>query len=249
MNIFITGASSGIGKAVATEFISKGHNVFLASRNTDKLKQICDDLNSKYAASASFFKCDVTIKTEIKDAIDNAIENMGNIDIALLNSGVGGKYFFKKPVAKDFRFVMDTNFYSVIDCLEFLVPIMQTQGKGHISVVSSMADARGFASSAPYGASKAALSIAMESARTELKPLGITLSTVRPGFVKSEMTDKNNFKMPFLMETEKAARIITNGILKNKRQIYFPWQMRYITNLLRFLPDSLFDKINKDIRE
>lgn len=249
MNIFITGASSGIGRAVAAEFVSKSHRVFLASRNTDKLSELCSELNSKFPESADYIKCDVTVKSEIVQAITAANEKMGSIDVAFLNSGVGGKYFFKDPVEKDFRFVMDTNFYSVIDCFEFLVPIMQKQGKGHISVVSSMADARGFASSAPYGASKAALTIALESARAELKPLGITVSTVRPGFVKSSMTDKNNFKMPFLMETDKAAKIITRSILKNKRQIYFPWQMKYITNLLSLLPDGLFDKLNKDIRE
>ncbi len=248
MNIFITGASSGIGKAVATEFTALGHKVFLASRNTEKLEEICADLNNKTTGTADFIKCDVTIKSDIKNAVETAIAKFGTIDIAFLNSGVGGKYFFKKPVEKDFRFVMDTNFYSVIDCLEYLVPIMQEQKKGHISVVSSMADARGFASSAPYGASKAALTIAIESARAELKPLGITVSTVRPGFVKSAITDKNNFKMPFLMETEKAAKIITSRILKNKTQIYFPWQMNWLTNLIKFLPDSWFDKLNKDIR-
>ncbi len=248
MNIFITGASSGIGKALTYEFSKRGHNLFLASRNTEKLESIINDINRHNPNSGDFTKCDVTLKSDIEQAIKSAYKSMRSVDIAILNSGVGGKYFFKQPVESDFKNVMDTNFYSVLHCMEYLVPLMINQGKGHISVVSSMADVRGFESSAPYGASKAALSIAMESARAELAPLGITVSTIRPGFVKSSITDKNKFKMPFLMETEIAAKLIATNILKGKKHIYFPWQMRYISNLLRCLPDSLYDRLNKHLR-
>ncbi len=248
MNIFITGASSGIGKALAYDLSKRGHKLFLASRNTEKLEAISKDINRHSPNSIYFSKCDVTIKSDIEHAVKNANNSMGSVDIAVLNSGVGGKYFFKQPVESDFRNVMDTNFYSVLHCMEYLVPLMINQGQGHISVVSSMADVRGFENSAPYGASKAALSLAMESARAELAPLGITVSTIRPGFVKSSITDKNKFKMPFLMETERAAKIIATNILKNKKHIYFPWQMRLISNLIRCLPDSLYDKLSKSLR-
>jgi short-subunit dehydrogenase len=247
MNILITGASTGIGKALAYRFAADSHNLFLLARNETALYGICEDISSRGLATANYLKCDVTVKTQLKDGIMSALSNLGKIDIAVLNSGIGGKYFFAKPDRKAFDDVMATNFFSVIDAMELLLPDMLNANNGMIAVVSSMADVRGFAGSAPYGAGKAALTIALESARAELEPKGITISTIRPGFVKSGITARNNFKMPFLMETDKAADLICRALYKKKRHIDFPFRMRVLTNLLNCLPDWLFDKVNQSI--
>jgi short-subunit dehydrogenase len=126
-------------------------------------------------------------------------------------------------------------------CMEILIPIMKRQGFGTIAGVSSLADARGFPGHAAYSASKSSATFILEAARSELAKFGINVITVKPGFVKSDMTADNKFFMPLLMETDDAAKIIVNGILSGKKRIGFPMPMVFLTYLVKILPSSVFE--------
>jgi short-subunit dehydrogenase len=139
----------------------------------------------------------------------------------------------------------DVNVFGVLYALEKLIPIMKTQAKGTIVGMSSLADARGLPASAGYNSSKAALTNMLEAARVELGKENIKVITVRPGFVKTDMTDQNEFKMPFIMPVEKAVRIIYKGIARKKSYIDFPFQMAAIAWLMARLPNWLFEAISK----
>ena len=136
---------------------------------------------------------------------------------------------------------MDVNFYGIVNCLDVLIPLMRRQDKGIIAGISSIAESRGYPRSGFYSASKAAMSILLESIRIELMETPVKVLTIKPGFVRTPMTDKNEFGMPFLMEPVKAADIIIRGIEKEKRIIQFPYPLVLGSKFVRMIPDVLFD--------
>lgn len=239
-NVFITGASRGIGEALAYEYAEHGYNLVICSRSITELEKISNNINSK-GGKCFAFPCDVSKLTDVKRAIEFAKETLGTIDVAILNSGVGFPQWMTSFSSGDFRKVMEVNVFGIAHCLEFLIPIMLQQGYGTIAGVSSMADVRGYTGSSSYVASKAAASILLESARVELQSYNIKVITIRPGFVKTAMTDKNEFHMPLLMQPPKAAKIIRKGIERGKKVIHFPWPIVMSTRLIKIIPNWLFD--------
>jgi short-subunit dehydrogenase len=145
--------------------------------------------------------------------------------------------------SEEYKKILSINAFGIAHALEFLIPIMKKQGYGTIAGVSSLADVRGYPGSSSYCSSKAAGSILLESARIELKPHNINVITVKPGFVKTAMTDKNEFYMPFLMSTEKAAKIIVRGINKRKSIVQFPFGTVMLTRLVKFVPNWIYDPV------
>ena len=239
-NIFITGASQGIGKALTFEYASLNRRLVICSRNTEELKKISEEINSNNDM-CFYIHCDVSILTDLNKAVNFAKEKLGTIDLAILNSGVGFPQWMSEFKSGIYKQHMEVNAYGIAHALEVLIPIMKEQGYGTIAGVTSMADVRGYTGSSSYVSSKAAASLLLESARVELKELNIKVITIRPGFVKTAMTDKNEFYMPLLMSTKKAAEKIRKGIEKGKSVVQFPWPIVWATRIIKNIPNWIFD--------
>lgn len=246
-NVLIVGASQGIGKALALEYSSNSSNLVLLSRDEDAIRGISESINS--LGGVSYFKrCDVSRINEVKDGINFAVDSLKHIDLTIINAGVGSPVWMENFSSEEFRKVVEINTFGIAHCLEYLIPIMKKQGYGKIAGVSSLSDIRGFAGSSSYCSSKAAASLLLESARVELYKFNIRVITIKPGFVRTAMTDKNEFYMPFLIETDKAARIIRHGIEKNKRVVQFPLPTVLFTKIIKIIPNWLFDPIMRRAR-
>lgn len=237
--VLITGASSGIGEAMAKKFAQEGALLALTARRKEILDNFIKNLEIKTRAAS--YKCDVTNLDEIKSVYHQVKIDFGKVDIAVLNSGVSFRSGIKDFSSEKAKSIFDTNVMGIINFVEVLLPDFINERNGVIVGVSSLADSRGFPKSGFYCASKAAATIFLESLRVELKPFNVKVITVRPGFVKTPMTDKNEFFMPFLMEPDKAAEIIVNGIKKGKKRIQFPLAISLAVRFLRIIPDSVFE--------
>ena len=240
--IFITGASKGIGKALALKYANRGEELFLVARNIDELSALVNQINTK-GGKAHFAHLDVTNREEYKTVINQTNDLMGGIDLAILNAGVSIHTHFVDYNSDNLRETIETNLFGVAYGLEYIIPLMKSQGNGTIAGVSSIADFRGVPGSSSYSASKSAVSYLLESARPELKPLGIDIVTIRFGFIKTDMTKKNDFYMPLLLTPEYTADKIVSGLDRGKRKIQFPWQMVLLTNIVRLLPYQIYENV------
>ncbi len=238
--VYISGASFGIGKALAFKYAGSGAEVFITARSTDELEKICDEINSS-GGKAHYMKCDVAVRQQVLEAADSAKEKMGKIDLAVLNAGRGGNFGLDEIDAETFENMFAVNTFGILYGLEAFFKIMKEQGGGTIAGVGSMADARGFPESAPYCSSKIAAAHLLEAARIEYRPYGINVITVKPGFVKTRMTAKNDFTMPLLMEPEKFAEKMYKFLEKRKSRIYYPRRMAFLTWLVKSLPSTVYE--------
>jgi short-subunit dehydrogenase len=237
--ILLTGASTGIGRELAKLLAKKNVKLALISRRKELLDDLMNEINSN--SKIISYKCDVRNFEEVKSVYEKIKFDLGEIDIAILNSGVSYRMSESKFEIEKAREIFDTNFFGVVNFIHLLKEDFIKRKSGVIVGVSSLADTRGFPASGFYCASKSALTIFLESLRIELKHHNISVITVRPGFVRTPMTDKNEFYMPFLMEPDKAAEIIIDGIRKNKRVIEFPFLLSLMVKFLKVLPDSIFE--------
>jgi NAD(P)-dependent dehydrogenase (short-subunit alcohol dehydrogenase family) len=253
-NVLIIGASQGIGKALAEAYLNAGANIVLLSRNTTAIEEICS-VQLTAGQKSFYLKCDVADYDDVKSGISFAIEKLSTIDLAIINSGIGIPEWMESFRSEEYKKTFAVNAFGIAHALEFLIPIMKKQGYGTIAGVTSLADVRGYPGSSSYCSSKAAASVLLESARVELNPHNINIITIKPGFVKTAMTDKNEFYMPFLMSTEKAAKIILKGINKRKSIVQFPFGTVMLTRLVKFVPNWIYDPVmrmgrtNKHSRE
>jgi len=243
--VFLTGASSGIGYALAKKLVKEGCIVSVIARRIDRLNELAAELKGS-GGKIYTYKGDITNIERMRE-ITSEIENIsGGIDIAILNSGIGrpeGVDKFSSVYAAE---IFGTNVIGMIKCIEVLLPIFIKQKGGVIAGVSSLADNRGYSGSGFYCSSKAAATIMLESLRIELKKFGVKIVTIKPGFVRSEMTARNKFKMPFLMNADKAAGIIIAGLTKEKRIIQFPLPTVIGAKIIGFLPGWLYEYLGKD---
>lgn len=240
--VWLTGASSGIGEALAYELARRGAKVAITARRREILEGMVATISAA-GGKAYSFPGDVLNLDEMKRIVASIEDTVGPIDIAIPNAGT---HLFTKPEQFDsaeYLSIMQLNFGGVLHCLEAVIPRMVLRGKGYLAPVASLAGYRGLPRAAAYGASKSALIHFLESIRFHLQPKGITISIVNPGFVKTPLTDKNDFYMPFLISPEKAARIICNGIERGKRTIAFPVPFSWIVALGKFLPAPVYEKI------
>jgi len=238
--ILITGASRGIGFALATKIAdSENANFHLIARNEARLLELKAKLESQ-GSIANIYPCDVSEKNSFQNTIKLAASKAGNFDIVVLNAGISeNKWIMENNYSESFERIYRVNVFSIAYALEVLPSLMAE--KGIIAIVSSLADVRGFLSSSAYCSSKSAVTRLSEAARIELKRIGIDVLTIKPGFVRTDMTAKNRFPMPFLMEPGKAADIIWRGIINRKKIISFPFPMVLLTKFIALLPNWLFD--------
>lgn len=242
LRVLITGASSGIGRALAVEYGRMSADVLLLARNEEQLNITKEMLESK-GGRGYVQVCDVTIQENMNSAVEFSVKTFGGIDIAILNAGIGGNENIDGMNIDKFKNIFDVNVFGIANGVTAVLPLMKKQGYGKIVGIGTLADARGIPGSSAYSSSKAAMSNFLESARIELKKFGIKVITVKPGFVKSGITTKNEFYMPMLMEADKAAKIIIKGIDKNKSTIKFPKLIILGSFIGKLLPSSLFDWI------
>ena len=238
--VLLTGASSGIGYSLAQHLAKEGCKLALIARRQNLLDKLSEEIKNDDLLT---IQCDVGKQEQVAETFGKVRDHFGKIDIAILNAGVSGRAeleFYNGNRAKE---IFDTNALSIVYSVEQLLPEFMERKNGVIVGISTLADSRGFPKSGFYNASKAAATILLESLRIELKPYNIKIITVKPGFVRTAMTDKNEFHMPFMMSVDKAAKIILEGIKKDKPVIEFPLPTVLVTKLINILPNFLFDKL------
>lgn len=235
--ILITGASSGIGAALAQYYAAENTILLLIGQNEKRLQQIVDVCQKKGAKIDSAC-CDVSDRSQLAQLMARWIDQY-DIDLAIANAGISaGTAGIENSFENDHR-IMAVNFSGILHLLEPLIPVMKARQSGQIALVSSLASYVGLAGAAAYSASKAAVRVYGEALRVELSDYHIQVSVICPGFVTSRITDQNDFTMPYLMPAEQAAFHIAKGLQRNKPRITFPWQMRGMTWILRSLPSPL----------
>jgi len=245
-SVLITGASSGIGAELARQLARRGCRLALMARRLERLAELkaeCEELG----AEVSIYSCDVTDKQAVQAAFQSAREQLEGIDIAILNAGIGGPTPCHRYDSERVLSIFNTNVFGLVFGLEALLPAMLERGSGAIVGVASLAGYRGLPVSTAYGASKAAVINMLEGMRIELRPRGIDVMTVCPGFVKSEMTDTNKFPMPFFWPTDRAARRIIRGIEKRRREIHFPLPLSLALGAARIFPNALWDALARSL--
>ncbi len=238
--ILLTGASSGIGYELAARLAKENCRLAVLARNTSKLQEIAGRFSTNQNTILPVH-CDVSQKDEVHSAIDKVTAEFGGIDILILNAGASYRIDVENFSSEKGKDIIEVNLISKFYFLEKLIPHFISKRSGMIVGVSSLADVRGFPRSGFYNASKAAFTRLLESLRTELHNYDVKVITVKPGFVRTPMTDKNEFHMPFLMEPGKAAEIIINGIRKEKKIIQFPLPTVLGAKLLGVMPSPLFE--------
>lgn len=242
--VFLTGASSGIGYALAKKLADEGCIVFVMARRIERLHELVSEMNSSPGEIHSY-QCDITDKERVRKITTEIVNISGGIDIAILNSGIGRPEGIDKYSSDYAAEIFGINVIGMVKCIEVLLPIFIDQKKGIIAGVSSLADNRGYGRSGFYCASKAAVTIMLESLRIEMKKFGVDVVTIKPGFVRSEMTARNKSKMPFLMDADKAAGIIIRGLKKEKRIIQFPLPTVLGAKIIGLLPGRFYEYLEK----
>ena len=233
--IWITGASSGIGKALAEKFALEGWKVAISARR----KEILDEMAKR--ENISSYPLDVTNQNQIKEVFSKIINDFGNLDLCVFSSGTYDPKLEQEINIKQNQFVMETNFFGVLYCIKSVEKYFKDKKAGHISIVSSIAAYRGLPNSSGYGPSKAALTNLTESLYFDFKKHNVRISLVSPGFIKTPLTDKNEFRMPFIKSPEFAAEKMFNGLTKTKSfEIHFPKALTIILKFLRILPYKIY---------
>lgn len=211
----------------------RDYAVTLLARRADVLQRLAAEIPNSTAVG-----CDVTDA----HAVGEAVARSGPFDVAIANAGVGVSGWAAKSVA-DAELMMRVNYFGMLHLFDAVIPSMMERRSGHFAGIASLAGLRGLPTSAGYSASKAAMQAFLESARIELAPFGIQITTVNPGFIATPMTEKNQFKMPFLMKADDAAEIIVRGIERGKRVIEFPRPLSAATRLGRLMPSWVYDRL------
>jgi short-subunit dehydrogenase len=238
--IILTGGSSGIGYQLSKKLLIEGCSLAVLARRQDRLDMLAVETKG-LGGKLLTWHCDVTDNIKVIEVITQIMNEMGGIDIAILNSGIGRPEGINDFKTENAETIFKTNVLGMVNCIECLIPIFIKQKSGVIVGVSSLADNRGYSRSGFYSGSKAAVTRILESLSTEMKSYGIKVVTIKPGFVRTEMTAKNNFKMPLLMEADEAAEIIVKGLKKEKRIIQFPLGTVIGAKLIGLIPDRLFE--------
>ncbi len=235
----VTGASSGIGRALALALARDGYDLGLTARRLDRLESLAAAIRVT-GARAECVAADAARRDKTRDAVRTLAERLGPVDLLVANAGVAHGTDALAPDADALEAEFRVNVFGAFYALEAVIPAMRERRTGHVVVISSLAGYRGLPGAAGYCATKAALTRLVEGLRPDWALAGIRTTIVHPGYVRSEMTDRNRFRMPFLMETDQAAKLIAGAIRRKKKVCEFPWRMSMLVRwLVRYLPDRL----------
>jgi NADP-dependent 3-hydroxy acid dehydrogenase YdfG len=245
-SVFITGASSGLGRGLALHYALQGATVHAAARRQDEL--------TKLAAEAPLGTI-VPVRLDVQDhealvaAIHAAEEAAGGaLDLVIANAGMGKPTSARKMDWRVVRQIMDVNVTSACVTIAAALPKMIEQNRGHVVAVSSLAAFRGMPGNASYCASKAALHVWMESVRVDLSKTKVCATTIYPGFVRTGLTAKNKFRMPFLMDVDEAVKVMAKGLARGAKTIAYPLPMVAISRTLGALPRGLYEPLAGRLR-
>ena len=234
--IWITGASSGIGKALAIRFANEGWKVAASARRENLLKELSD----KYTNIHSF-PLDVTDSDKCKSVFNSILQKFENIEICVFGTGTHDPNSEKKLNVEKIRHIMEINFFGAVNSINAVYYYYKDKKKGQISIISSVAGYRGLPAGGAYCASKSALTTFAESLFFDLKRSNIRVSVVSPGFIKTPITDQNDFPMPMIKSPEFAAEKIFKGLTeKNNFEIHFPKTFTYLMKIIQILPNWLY---------
>tara|TARA_B100000424_G_scaffold210819_1_gene168244 strand:- start:2300 stop:3061 length:762 start_codon:yes stop_codon:yes gene_type:complete len=234
--IWITGGSTGIGKALALKFANKGWNVAISARRENLLQEISNNHENIHG-----FPVDVTDKIKCKQTFEQIRNKFENIDICFFSTGTWDPKKEKDIDVEQIENVFRVNFFGTLNSIKAVEEYFKNRKMGTITIVSSIAGYRGLPNSTGYGPSKSALNNLAESLYFDFKRSNVRVCLVSPGFIKTPMTDKNDFKMPFLKTTDYAAEKIYDGLVnKNIFEIHFPKSLTLILKILSFLPSSIY---------
>ena len=250
MNIFITGASSGIGKALAHEYAKRfsntDTNIGLVARHSEHLQNLAGELQRQYNISCAIYPLDVRDATALEAAAQDFIARFGAPNIVIANAAVsrGTLTELKEDIAA-FQAIFDINVMGMMHTFQPFIAAMKKAGQknemAQLVGVASVAGIRGVPGSGAYSASKAAVISYCESLRTEMQHYNITVSTIAPGYIRTPMTDLNQYKMPFLMDADVFAQKFANAVAVKRRFVVIPWQMGWVARFMRFIPPFLWD--------
>ena len=237
--IWITGASSGIGKALAIKFAEKGWTVAASARRENLL----EDLN-KFNPNIYSFPLDVTEIENCKLIANKIIEKFGGIDICVFGTGMHDPKSEKRFNLNKIREIMEVNYFGTMNSINSIYEYFSEKKNGQISIISSVAGYRGLPAAGAYCASKAALTSYAESLNFDMKMKNVRVSLISPGFIKTPMTDQNDFPMPMIKTPEFAANEIFKGLTEKKSfEIHFPKAFTYFLKFLQILPSSIYFKL------
>ena len=234
--VWIIGASYGIGAALAERLASDGKTVFASARSKDKLEALA----ANHAGRMHALPLDVTDKAAMASGLATIEAQGGPPDIVVLNAGSHHPVAAKRFKADDLRKLIELNVMGVANGIEVVLPGMLKRDAGRLAVVASVAGYAGLPTSAYYGCTKGGLINMVESLAFDLRQTGVKLQLINPGFVKTPLTDKNDFAMPFLVSAEHAAEVIAKGLASDKFEIAFPKTFVLILKVLRMLPYRLY---------
>ena len=237
--IWITGASSGIGKALAIKFAKEGWKVAISARREKLLEEI-----SKSQNNIDYFQLDVTDSEKCKIVFNEIKKKFGDINISVFCTGIHDPNSEKKLNLEKVRKIMEVNFFGTVNSINAVYDYYKEKKSGQISIVSSVAGYRGLPAAGAYCASKSALSSFAESLYFDLKRFNVRVSLVSPGFIKTPMTDQNDFPMPMIKSPEFAAEQMFKGLTKSKSfEIHFPTSFTSLMKILKVIPNGLYFKI------
>jgi len=240
-NILISGAGSGIGRALAIAYAKAGVNLFLCGRNLQKLqatKILCEELKANVLLQI----IDVCDAANTADYIEKIEENFA-LDLVIANAGISAGTAGGAESFVQVQQIFATNLNGVLNLIQPAIEKMKSRQSGQIALMSSLAGFRGLPSSPAYSASKAAVRVYGEGLRGNLAKFGIAVNVICPGYVKTPMTNVNEFPMPFLLGVEKAAAIIRRGLAKNQSRIAFPFGLYFVVLLASLLSCKITDPI------
>jgi len=242
--VFLTGASSGIGRGLATELARRGAKVGLVARREDLMAEAVSEIQDE-GGQALALKADVQNVESLSGAADKLRDHFGPIDILIANAGVGATTDGAELDGKEVANVINVNVIGAANSVAAVVREMVARGSGQLVVISSLAAYRGLPKSAAYCASKAAVSAFFESLRIDLEPKGIDVTIIHPGFIKTPLTAGREADMPFLMELDDAVKKMARAIEKRRKRYSFPWQLATIVRAGLVMPIWMYDRITR----
>lgn len=238
MNVFITGASSGIGEALARHYAAQGASLGLVARRGGLLQQLAASLDTPVTT----YTADVRDADALASAAADFMQRYGVPDIVIANAGVSrGTLTELKEDTAAFKAILDINVLGLLHTFQPFIDGMRQRGSGSLVGIASIAGIRGLPGAGAYSASKAAAISYLESLRVEMRPHGIDVTTIAPGYIRTPMTDVNTYAMPFLMDADVAAAKMARAIAARRRFFLVPWQMGWLARFMRFIPPFLWD--------
>jgi hypothetical protein len=241
LRVFITGASSGLGEALAVWYAAKGATLGLVARRGEMLAALNERLGGHHAC----YPLDVADAPALHDAATDFIARFGAPDIVIANAGVSaGTLTEHEEDLAVFRRIMDINVYGMAATFAPFIPAMKSAGgERRLVGIASVAGIRGLPGAEAYSASKAAAIAYLESLRLEMRPCGIKVVTIAPGYIETPMTEINPYPMPFLLPADEAAARFAAAIERGTSYTVIPWPMGIVAKLLRLLPNWLYDRL------